>query len=120
VPQVSGLFTEFSPVEKITFSCCGEPVFMEKIRHSGKNNFIICGIESHVCVLQTCLDLLAEGKIPVVAEDCVSSRRPEDKRIAIERMKKEGAVITSLESILFELTRVAGTPVFKNISGLVK
>ncbi|HBH83211.1 MAG TPA: hydrolase, partial [Bacteroidales bacterium] len=77
-------------------------------------------IESHVCVLQTCLDLIEASYIPVVVEDCVSSRKPDDKTIAIERMRQEGARITTLESLLFELTRCAGTDTFKSISRLVK
>jgi nicotinamidase-related amidase len=112
--------TEFSHIEKNTFSCFGEPVFRDKISGLGKKYIILCGIESHVCVLQTCLDLLEAGYIPVVVEDCVSSRKPADKVTAIERMRQEGARITTLESILFELTQCAGTEIFKNISKLVK
>jgi nicotinamidase-related amidase len=112
--------TGFSHIEKITFSCCGEPAFMEKLSSLEKKYIILCGIETHVCVLQTCLDLLDSGFIPVVVEDCVSSRRPNDKEIAIGRMRQEGARITTLESILFELTQVSGTDAFKSISKLVK
>ena len=71
-------------------------------------------------MLQTCLDLLEEGYIPVVVEDCVSSRKPNDKAVAIARMRQEGARISTMESILFELTQVSGTETFKNISKLVK
>jgi nicotinamidase-related amidase len=78
------------------------------------------GIESHVCVLQTALDLLDGGYVPVIIEDCVSSRKLNDKVIAVERMRSEGAVISTYESILFELTMVSGTEVFKGISRLVK
>ncbi|MCU0363061.1 MAG: hydrolase [Bacteroidales bacterium] len=111
---------EFSYIEKISFSCCGEASFIDRLRESGKKTVILFGIETHVCVLQTCLDLLHSGYKPVLVYDCVSSRRPEEKRIAAERMKQEGAVVTTFESILFELARVAGTEVFKKISGLVK
>jgi nicotinamidase-related amidase len=120
VSPVRAKINDFNPIEKVSFSCCGEPVFMNELNNTGRKYVIICGIESHVCVLQTCLDLLANGKIPVIVEDCVSSRKTGDKKVAIERMRQEGAVITTLESILFELTGVAGTAVFKGISGLVK
>jgi nicotinamidase-related amidase len=120
VSPVQEKIRDFHPVEKISFSCCGEPVFMNELNSTGRKYVIICGIESHVCVLQTCLDLLANGKIPVIVEDCVSSRKIGDKMVAIERMRQEGAVITTFESILFELTGSAGTAVFKGISGLVK
>jgi nicotinamidase-related amidase len=120
VAPVQSKINDLNPIEKLSFSCCGEPVFMNELNSTGRKYVIICGIESHVCVLQTCLDLLANDKIPVIVEDCVSSRKIDDKKVAIERMRQEGAVITTLESILFELTVAAGTAVFKGISGLVK
>lgn len=111
---------DFKHLEKMSFSCCGFTDFMEVLKKSGKKNVIVCGIESHVCVLQTTLDLL-EGKFqPVLIEDCVSSRNPNDKNIAIERMRQEGALISTYESILFELLEVSGTETFKEISKIVK
>jgi hypothetical protein len=101
---------EFSAIEKTAFSCCDEPQFINTLSASGKKNVIVCGIETHVCVLQTTIDLL----------DCVSSRKLSDKNIAIERMRQEGAIISSMESVLFELTRTSGTESFKAISRLVK
>jgi nicotinamidase-related amidase len=120
VPSVIQQFPEFRYIEKISFSCCEEPAFKQEIGFIGKTDIIICGIEAHVCVLQTCLDLIAGGRRPVVVEDCVSSRKPNDKHIAIERMRQEGARITTMESLLFELVRVAGSDTFKSISGIVK
>lgn len=113
-------FGEYSAIEKIAFSCCDEPKFANALNDTGKRNVILCGIETHVCVLQTALDLLEEGFQPIVIEDCVSSRKLSDKQTAIERMRQEGAIISSLESILFELTRFSGTETFKAISKLVK
>jgi nicotinamidase-related amidase len=118
--SVVNKITQFSFIEKNTFSCYGEPLFKEKIESIGKKHIILLGIETHVCVLQTCLDLLNSGYIPFIAEDCVSSRKLSDKVVAIERMRQEGARITTLESILFELTQCAGTETFKSISRLVK
>ena len=120
VEPLKNLLSEISFVEKMAFSCCDEPVFYEKLSLQGVRNVIIAGIESHVCVLQTCIDLLSSGYIPVIVEDCVGSRNPNDKKIAIERMRKEGAVITTYESVLFELLRYSGTDAFKKISKLVK
>lgn len=111
---------DYSAIEKIAFSCCDEPDFIDAINQTGRKNVILCGIETHVCVLQTAMDLLQSGYQPVVIEDCVSSRKLSDKNTAIERMRKEGAIISSLESILFELTRYSGTETFKVISKLVK
>lgn len=107
-------------IEKSAFSCCDEPVYLKALGNSGRKTLIICGIEAHVCVMQTVLDLLESGYTPVVVEDCISSRSVEDKRVAILRMRTEGAVITTCESILFELTRVSGTEEFKAISRLIK
>jgi nicotinamidase-related amidase len=81
---------------------------------------IIAGIEAHVCVLQTVMDLIGNGFHTVLVEDCVSSRKANDKKIAIERMNHEGAIITTYESLLLELCRVAGTEIFRKISGLIK
>lgn len=107
-------------IEKTAFSCCDEPFFSTAFAQSGKKYVIITGIEAHVCVLQTTIDLLDKGYIPVIVEDCVGSRRLSDKQTAIERMRSAGAVITSYESILFELLRYSGTAAFKEISNLVK
>ena len=106
--------------EKMCFSCCDEPRIAEAIAVAGKDYIIIAGIESHVCVLQTVIDLKHNGYHPVVVEDCISSRRENDKKIAIDRMRLEGAMITTYESILFELLRYSGTDEFKAISRLVK
>jgi len=120
VPSIINLFPEFRYVEKVSFSCCGEPAFEKEIEQLNKNNIILCGIETHVCVLQTCLDLLASGNRLVIVEDCISSRKANDKIVAIERMRQEGAIITTYESLLFELTRSAGNDIFKSISAIVK
>jgi nicotinamidase-related amidase len=107
-------------MEKMTFSCCDHQEINQEIREAGKRNIIICGIETHVCVLQTVIDLLRQDYQPVVIADCVSSRKTSDRAVAIERMRQEGAIISTYESILFELTRVSGTDTFKEISRLVK
>ncbi|MEN8229724.1 MAG: hydrolase [Bacteroidota bacterium] len=108
------------PVEKISFSCCDEPAYFDALEQSGRDKVIIWGIEAHVCVMQTVIDLAGSGYKPVVVADCISSRNPLDKQWAIERMRTEGAIITTCESILFELTRVAGSDEFRAISRLVK
>jgi nicotinamidase-related amidase len=120
VPGIAELFQEFSFIEKNSFSCFDEPLFSEKLSITGKRNIILCGIEAHVCVLQSCLDLIETGFMPVIVEDCVSSRKPGDKKTAVERMRQEGARITTFESLLFELTRHSRNEVFKNISAIVK
>lgn len=107
-------------IEKIAFSCFDEPQYSNSLALLGRKKVIICGIEAHVCVLQTVIDLVCGGYMPVVVADCITSRKPGDKVVALERMRTAGALITTCESILFELTRVAGTDQFKSISRLVK
>ncbi len=107
-------------VEKISFSCCDENIFNTELASLDKKFIIVAGIEAHICVLQTVIDLLSAGYIPVVIEDGVSSRNKINKTVAVERMRNEGAIITTCESILFELCRFAGTETFKGIARLVK
>jgi len=120
IPQISGKFEKFSFIEKNSFSCCDEPLFMNGFESLKKKNVLLFGIETHVCVLQTCLDLIEKGYIPVIVEDCVGSRKEKDKSVALERMRQEGAIISCYESILLELTRYSGTVRFKKISGIIK
>lgn len=118
--QLHEMVKEYPPIEKMTFSCCGESTFMEKLRELGKKYILLCGIETHVCVLQTALDLLEEGFVPVLVVDAASSRHEEDKNIALRRIERAGGILASTESILFELCQVSGTAEFKQISKLVK
>ena len=85
-----------------------------------KKFVIVCGIEAHICVLQTVIDLVEAGFVPVVVEDCISSRKPNDKEVAIRRMLEEGAIVTTYESLLFELLKIAGTEESKRIQRLIK
>lgn len=117
---ISSLLGKEPVFEKISFSCCGEAAVSDRLKSMERPILILCGIEAHVCVLQTVVDLREEGYAVVVVEDCISSRNPEDKRVAVDRMRSEGAIISTCESVLFELARVAGTEEFKAISRLVK
>jgi len=118
--EIREVISDFNYIEKRDFSCCDEPVFADKLKELNAKNIIICGIESHVCVLQTAVDLKAAGYNPVVVMDCVSSRIPGSIEMAKERFRFEGIMMTSYESILFELTRSAAASEFKAISKLVK
>jgi len=120
IPAISAALGDYHIHEKMSFSCCGDPSFEMELQRIAKRNVIIAGIEAHVCVLQTTIDLIEEGYQPVIVEDCISSRKENDKLISIERMRQEGAIITSYESILFELAGISGTDSFKAISKLVK
>ena len=121
VPALANLFGEsFCYEDKVTFSCAEDEETLAKIKALGKKNIIVCGIEAHICVLQTVIDLIALGYNVLLVEDCIGSRKESNRRIGIERATFEGAIPTSYESILFELTRVAKTDTFKEISKLIK
>jgi nicotinamidase-related amidase len=95
-------------------------MFNEVLAVTARKFVIVIGIEAHVCVLQTVVDLIEMGYSPLLVEDCIGSRNPNDKAMAVERMRQEGAMVTTYESILFELLRYSGTDTFKQISKLVK
>jgi nicotinamidase-related amidase len=107
-------------IEKTSFSCCGAIDFVDAVRQSGKKTILVTGIESHICVQQTVLDLLEGGYGVFLINDCIASRSNIDKKFAQRRMGDAGAVGTTYESALFEMCVSAGAPEFKAISALVK
>ena len=107
-------------VQKMSFSCSGAEDLFDEFKQKGLEQIIVCGIESHVCVQQTVLDLLANNFQVDVAADAVSSRRLFDYETALRRMQANGAEVTTTESVLFELLNVCGTDEFKAVSKLVK
>jgi nicotinamidase-related amidase len=120
VPEVAAAIPGFVPREKLAFSACGAAGFVPALKKQKVSEAILCGIEAHVCVSQTCLDLLDHGFRVFVVADAVSSRTPENYRIGLDRMRAAGAVIVSTEMVLFELLGQAGTAEFKQILALVK
>jgi len=114
------LAAEIEPIEKICFSCLGKDHFQAKLKSFGRTQLVLVGIESHVCVLQTALDLLDQGYFVYVPYDGVSSRKESDYRNALHRMQKEGVVVGSIESVIFELLKAADSPAFKQILGIIK
>lgn len=118
--EISELFSDLTPVEKLSFSCMGKDEFKNKVKSFNKKQIVICGIEAHICVLQTVLDLLNQNYIVYVPYDAVSSRREGNYKNALERMGKEGAIIGSVESAIFECLEVAGTKAFREILKIIK
>ena len=119
VPDLSQYMVGKKAVEKTAFSCCGEPAFNRQLL-GDHSQVILAGMEAHICVLQTALDLLAQGKTVFVLEDAVISRNPENKRNALNRMRQAGIIISNTESLVFEWLGVAQGGVFKTISQLVR
>jgi len=120
VEEVKAFIQSCEPIEKITFSCCGEGGFMSALEGTGRNQVVLVGSETHVCVYQTCLDLLDAGFRVHLVRDAVCSRAKENYLAAIELMREAGAVITTTETALFQMLVRAGSDEFKSISKLVK
>lgn len=110
----------YEAIQKMTFSCYAAGDLFETLESQKIKQVIVSGIESHVCVQQTVLDLLANGFQVDLAADAVSSRKETDYKIALERMRNNGAEVTTTESVLFELLNICGTDEFKSVSKLVK
>ncbi len=106
--------------EKMTFSCCGNEAFLNQLKASGRTQIIVCGMETHVCVLQTVIELLDAGFDVHLVKDAVMSRSNDNRQTAIEAMVLAGAVQTSTESVLFQWLKIAGTDPFKKLVKLVK
>ncbi len=120
-PTLPELAERLGPIpEKLTFSCSGCPEVFEGWQDEGIQKILVVGIEAHVCVQQTVLDLLGDGWRVYLAVDAVSSRSTLDRETAFRRMDSSGAVLTTTEAALFEWCQVAGTPEFKEISRLVR
>ena len=106
--------------EKLSFSSVGCGSFMDALKKTGRRQVIITGIEAHVCVMQTVLQLLDERFDVFVVSDAVGSRTEDNKRLGLERMIRSGAEVVSSEMVMFEMLKKAGTPEFKTLSNLLK
>jgi nicotinamidase-related amidase len=120
IPEIAELLTGNEPINKSSFSCCGEKSFNAKLRALNCGQIILCGIEAHVCIYQTAVDLLRKGYEANVIADAISSRTLDNKNIAVSRMAAEGVKISCTEMALFELLKTAEHPQFKQIAKLVK
>lgn len=116
IPEIQEAAETTEYIDKISFTAYDSVKW--KLR--AKKYVIVCGIEAHICVLQTVIDLKAAGFVPVLVADCISSRKESDKQVAIERARQEGAIVTTYESLLFELLQVAGTETSKTIQKLIR
>ena len=118
--ELLDILPRVEPVIKFSFNCCGESGFNEKLRETARSQILVCGIESHICVYQTSMDLVLAGNEVHVVTDCVSSRTPQNKELALRRMVSENIKLTGVEMALFELLRSSKSQQFKAISTLIK
>lgn len=120
VDAIKEVLEDIKVQEKLTFSCCGIEGFIRSIRSRKIDQVVVCGIESHVCVWQTVMDLVHEDFIVVVVRDALSSRKDEDYEAALNRMASQGIGVSTTEMVLFELLEKAGTDEFKEVAELIK
>ncbi len=120
VEQIAEHLKGLEPIEKTSFSCSMAVGFESALKHSGRRQIIICGIEAHVCVYQTAMDLAAGGYEVEVVGDAVSSRTPENRKIALDKLSAKGIGVGSVEMVLFELLRDACDEKFRAVSKLLK
>ena len=118
--EIAELMPSNSPISKKSFSCCGEAVFVQALEKIARKQVLLTGIETHICVYQTAVDLLKKGHEVHVVADCVSSRTAENRQIGIEKIQACGGILTNTEMALFELMRIAEGPAFKQIIKLIK
>lgn len=119
VPPLAELLTHLQPIDKRSFSCC-TPEFNSKLATLNVDTAILCGIETHVCVFQTAMDMLRMSMKVCVVADSVSSRTEQNKQLALSRMSANGVTLNSTEMLLFELLKTSEHPKFKELSALIR
>ncbi len=122
VREIASLLPDVQPFDKQIFSCFGSEAFCASLKRlpGPRNTMLLCGMESHICVMQTALSALREGYLVHVASDAVSSRAEWNWKIGLDRMRAAGAVISSTEMMMYELMRSSGAPAFKELLPYLK
>ena len=123
IPEITALFRDFSAAgstNKLCFSCAGADGFLQGIASFSPRQILICGIETHICVSQTALDLVHQGYQVHVAADAVSSRTLEKHKLGMERLRDSGVLPCAAEAAVYELLQEAGTPAFKRLLPFIK
>jgi nicotinamidase-related amidase len=117
VPEISSMLPGTDPVDKTLFSCFGSDLFCSALKRlpGQRNTLLLCGMESHICVMQTALAALREGYLVHVASDAVSSRTEWNWKIGLDRMRAAGAIISSTEMMIYELMRSSSSAAFKEL-----
>lgn len=120
IPEVAELLPDIPGIRKLSFSCCSNKECNAAMAATERNQALIAGIEAHVCVYQTAMDLLEGGYDVQVVADAVSSRSPRNRDIGLQKMRDAGVVITSVEIALFELLKTAESGKFRELSKILK
>ncbi len=123
VPEISVLYRDHAAApltDKLCFSCAGAGGFLDGLASFGRRQVLLCGLETHICISQTALDLVHQGYQVHVAADAVSSRTLETHKLGMERMRDSGVLPCAAEAAVYELLGEAGTPAFKSLLPLIK
>ena len=120
VPALANLVAENRVLAKVDFSCAADPAIRDRLDTEGRDQLVVAGIEAHVCVLMTAMELIDAGREVFVVADAVSSRRQSSADLALDRLRAAGVSVVTTEMVLFEWLRRAGTEEFKEISRLIK
>lgn len=120
VPELAAAAGGVEPVDKVSFSCPSEPAFRERLSELGRRQVVLAGMETHICITQTALALLAEGAEVHVVADATCSRRDADHQVALDRLRAAGVVVTTAESVVYEALGVAGSDEFRLVLDAVK
>jgi nicotinamidase-related amidase len=122
VPEIASLLPDTPPIDKTMFSCFGSNVFCSLLKRlpGHRTTALLCGMETHICVMQTALGALREGYLVHVASDAVSSRTELNWRIGLDRMRAAGAILSSTEMMIYELLRSSGAPAFRELLPYLK
>jgi nicotinamidase-related amidase len=122
VPEIASMLPDTPPIDKLMFSCFGSDVFCSLLKRlpGQRTTVLLCGMETHICVMQTAMGALREGYLVHVACDAVSSRTELNWRIGLDRMRSAGAILSSTEMMIYELLRASGVPAFKELLPYLK
>jgi nicotinamidase-related amidase len=122
VPEIASLLPDSTPIDKLTFSCFGSDAFCSSLKRmpGRRTTVLLCGMETHICVMQTALGALREGYLVHIASDAVSSRTELNWRIGLDRMRAAGAILSSTEMMMYELLRSSSSPAFKELLPYLK
>ncbi|HMK29461.1 MAG TPA: hydrolase [Terriglobales bacterium] len=122
IPEITSLVPELTPIDKVEFSCFGSDEFCSSLKNlpGNRNTVLLCGMETHICVMQTALAALNRGYLVQVASDAVGSRTEWNWKVGLERMQAAGGLISSTETMIYELLRSSGSAGFKEMLPYLK
>ena len=120
LPEIQKVLTAYQPISKLHFNCCEVEAFNVSLQSEKLENIIVCGVETHICVFQTSVALLNKGYHVQIPQDAVGSRTDENWQVGLDLMRKAGTVVTSTETIIYQILKQAGTDEFKEMLKVIK